>query len=125
MGNTAPERIPIPKLSRIEHYQNLVQAWDNVYVGDLHELLPDVKVLPRILAEKSGWTPEKAFEPFEYIIQNEWEEGVQRTQLEHDPNSNIGASQSQIKPSGAPRKGPKRYKCLVSGFSGEGQLPSY
>ena len=25
MGNTAPQRIPIPRLSRIEHYQNLVQ----------------------------------------------------------------------------------------------------
>ena len=46
MGEAAPPRIPIPKLSRIEHYINLVEAWRQVDVSDLHTLLPDVKVVP-------------------------------------------------------------------------------
>ena len=74
MGTSAPARIPIPKLTRIEHYQNLVKAWEKVDVGDLHSLLPDVKVMPYELAVTKGWTPENAFADFETIIQKEQEQ---------------------------------------------------
>ena len=131
MGNSAPHRIPIPKLTRIEHYQNLVQAWEKVYVGDLHDLLPDVKVMPYELAVEKQWTPDKAFAEFEEIIEQEQMQDAVALQTVGAPLSTIAASQSQIDPTRSTSAQPKKYKCLVSGckarasFGNEGNLPDY
>ena len=67
MSTNAPARIPIPKLTRIKHYQNLVKAWEKVYIEDFHALLADVKVMPYELSVTQGWTPKNRFAEFENV----------------------------------------------------------
>ena len=131
MGEAAPPRIPIPKLSRIEHYINLVEAWRQVDVSDLHTLLPDVKVVPYELAERTGWTPENAFVPFNAIIEQEQHQDAVAQAVSGAPVSALCTSQSQINPNNKTQAPTKRYRCMVSGcktrasFGSPGQLPSY
>ena len=84
-------RIPIPKLTHIEHYINLVEAWRQVDISDLHTLLPNVKVVPFELAQPVGWTPENAFLEFNCIIQQEHGQDTVAQEITGAPMSKISS----------------------------------
>ena len=64
LGTNAPVRVQIPKFTRIEHYQNIVKSYHKMDVSEIQELLPKVRVVPLMLADQIGWTPQTAFACF-------------------------------------------------------------